>query len=76
MATSSFSLGAIIAWTSPSIPDLERTGSLGILTLEDKSWIASLVTVSTQTMTFLFEDNFIMRFFVGPYVCLPLLISR
>ncbi len=53
VATSSFSLGSIIVWTSPSIPDLEKSETFGILTLEDKSWIASLVTVNTVVPLFI-----------------------
>ncbi|CAL8135066.1 unnamed protein product [Orchesella dallaii] len=40
-----FEVGAVRVWTSPALPDLERQNLFGGLTPNDKSWIASAVTL-------------------------------
>ncbi|CAL8101451.1 unnamed protein product [Orchesella dallaii] len=41
-----YSVGTVVAWTAPAIPDLEATEHFGVLTVSDKSWIASIVTLA------------------------------
>ncbi|CAL8083185.1 unnamed protein product [Orchesella dallaii] len=38
-------VGAVLTWTSPALPDLERKKRFGGLTVNEKSWIASAVTL-------------------------------
>ena len=48
----SFSLGTVLAWSSPALPDLAEREDLGVLSAKDKSWIASLAVVSIFSIYF------------------------
>ena len=39
-------MGSVIAWTSPALPSMQESGTFGNLTVDQTSWIASLVPVN------------------------------
>lgn len=43
-----FVLGSVIGWSSPAIPDLDKSRDFGTLSDTDKSWLGSLTHVSLE----------------------------
>ncbi|CAG7823599.1 unnamed protein product, partial [Allacma fusca] len=49
----SFSLGTVLAWSAPALPDLKLRQDLGNLTADDETWIASLAVLGALMSGFI-----------------------